>query len=234
MGNGFKNNDFTADGTITGTTLLGSVDTNVAAAGVTLSGTTLAADGTDANIDITITPKGTGGLIPSDDRGTNLGTTAVSWDNLYVDGVSFDDGSNTLDDYEEGSWTPTLLAQNVPFSSISYTINTGSYVKIGRMVKASCRVEVSALTMGSASGELQIRDFPFSASTSQEADIGSVEVGNINLDDATVNLNSRMLKGYNVAYIISSRDNASRTTVLGTNISSSTNIYMTICYETDS
>ena len=35
-------------------------DTNVAAAGVTLSGTTLEADGTDANIDISITPKGTG------------------------------------------------------------------------------------------------------------------------------------------------------------------------------
>jgi len=34
-------------------------DTNVAAAAVTLSGTTLAADGTDANIPITITPKGT-------------------------------------------------------------------------------------------------------------------------------------------------------------------------------
>lgn len=33
-------------------------DTNVAAAGVTLSGTTLAADGTDAAIPITITPKG--------------------------------------------------------------------------------------------------------------------------------------------------------------------------------
>jgi hypothetical protein len=37
-------------------------DTDVAAAGVTLTGTTLAADGTDTNIDISITPKGTGGV----------------------------------------------------------------------------------------------------------------------------------------------------------------------------
>lgn len=37
-------------------------DTNVAAAGVTLAGTTLAADGTDANINILIDPKGTGGV----------------------------------------------------------------------------------------------------------------------------------------------------------------------------
>src|SRR3990172_2673825 len=37
-------------------------DTNVVAAGVTLSGTTLAADGTDAAIPITITPKGVAGV----------------------------------------------------------------------------------------------------------------------------------------------------------------------------
>jgi hypothetical protein len=37
-------------------------DTDVAAAGVTLSGTTLSSDGTDTNIDILLTPKGTGGV----------------------------------------------------------------------------------------------------------------------------------------------------------------------------
>ena len=38
----------------------GTFDTNVAAAAVTLAGTTLAADGTDNDIDINLTPKGTG------------------------------------------------------------------------------------------------------------------------------------------------------------------------------
>jgi hypothetical protein len=41
-------------------------DTNVAAAGVTLVGTTLSADGTDTNIDINVTPKGTGAVNMSD------------------------------------------------------------------------------------------------------------------------------------------------------------------------
>ena len=46
---------------ITATTVNATTfDTNVAAAGVTLAGTTLAADGTDANISLTLTPKGTG------------------------------------------------------------------------------------------------------------------------------------------------------------------------------
>lgn len=40
-----------------------SFDTDVAAAGVTLSGTTLSADGTDADININVTPKGAGSVV---------------------------------------------------------------------------------------------------------------------------------------------------------------------------
>jgi hypothetical protein len=56
-----------ADPTFSATPVVTSVhattfDTNVAAAGVTLAGTTLAADGTDAAIDIVLTPKGIGDI----------------------------------------------------------------------------------------------------------------------------------------------------------------------------
>ena len=55
------------DPTITLTSVLATTfDTNVAAAGVTLAGTTLSADGTDANININITAKGTGQVIIDD------------------------------------------------------------------------------------------------------------------------------------------------------------------------
>lgn len=52
-------------------------DTNVTAAGVTLSGITLSADGTDENIDINITPKGTG----------EVNLTKVDIDAGTIDGV---------------------------------------------------------------------------------------------------------------------------------------------------
>jgi hypothetical protein len=55
-----------------------SFDTDVAAAGVTLSGVTLAADGTDANIDINITPKGTG----------EVNLTKVDIDGGAIDGTT--------------------------------------------------------------------------------------------------------------------------------------------------
>ena len=65
-------NDLTAGkavsaSTVTATTVNATTfDTNVAAAGVTLVGTTLSADGTDTNIDINVTPKGTGAVNGSD------------------------------------------------------------------------------------------------------------------------------------------------------------------------
>ena len=53
--------NLTTGKTVTATTVNATTfDTNVAAAGVTLAGTTLAADGTDADISLTLTPKGTG------------------------------------------------------------------------------------------------------------------------------------------------------------------------------
>ena len=46
--------------TVTATTLQGNLDTNVAAAKLTVSGTSAVASGTDTNISITLTPKGSG------------------------------------------------------------------------------------------------------------------------------------------------------------------------------
>ena len=72
-------------GITTGTINATTFDTNVAAAGVTLAGTTLAADGTDTNISLTMTPKGTGELVTSkfmrgtfSDKVTAIGNTGAA------------------------------------------------------------------------------------------------------------------------------------------------------------
>ena len=73
-------------GLTTGTVAATTFDTNVAAAGVTLSGTTLAADGTDTNISVTVTPKGTGELVTASwmagvfsDRVVTVGNLGASY-----------------------------------------------------------------------------------------------------------------------------------------------------------
>ena len=65
---------------------------------------------------------------------------------------------NTLDDYEEGTWTPTW-GGTVSDPTATYGSQTGRYVKIGRMVWVYCAINV--LTFSGGSGNLLIRGLPF-------------------------------------------------------------------------
>jgi len=51
--------------------------------------------------------------------------------------------ANTLDDYEEGTWTPSLGG------TATYTSRTGSYTKIGRLVTLDWFINVNAIGTGS-------------------------------------------------------------------------------------
>lgn len=72
---------------------------------------------------------------------------------------------NTLDDYEEGSWTPTVTAATG--SITSYTAS-GVYTKVGRVVTATARVEI--ITVGTATDSM-IVTLPFTAAS--ETFVGS-------------------------------------------------------------
>jgi len=65
--------------------------------------------------------------------------------------------ANTLDDYEEGTWTPvpTFGGANV---GMSYSA-TGTYIKIGRMVFVNCAFNITA--NGSSTGTFRITGLPF-------------------------------------------------------------------------
>jgi hypothetical protein len=89
-------------------------DTNVAAAGVTLVGTTLSADGTDTNIDINVTPKGTGAVNMSDTILRRAMLKDTGW-------TYFNSNTTSALDYTNGSiqrWAPsgtvTLSVTNFP------------------------------------------------------------------------------------------------------------------------
>lgn len=68
--------------------------------------------------------------------------------------------ANTLDDYEEGSWTPVLTATSG--TATSYSLQEGSYTKIGNTVFA--RFWVDTADKGTLSGDLKISGLPFSPS----------------------------------------------------------------------
>jgi hypothetical protein len=66
--------------------------------------------------------------------------------------------ANTLDDYEQGTFTPDLRFGNST-TGITYTQRGGSYTKIGRLVYFTLRMTLS--NKGSASGDAQIYGLPF-------------------------------------------------------------------------
>ena len=59
---------------------------------------------------------------------------------IYIGGTS---SSNYLDDYEEGSWTPSIDGlSNTP----QYYNNLGKYTKIGNQVKAHGFIQINGTT----------------------------------------------------------------------------------------
>ena len=70
---------------------------------------------------------------------------------------------NTLDDYEEGSWTPTLTFATPGTLNVVYSVRVGGYIKIGKLVTATCFITTSTFTLGTATGALQVTGFPFAS-----------------------------------------------------------------------
>jgi len=81
-----------------------------------------------------------GNSVVARDNGTrvddtvDLGSSVHRFKDLYLSGGAYLGGTaaaNHLDDYEEGTWTPSVSAGSISGTSITYT---GTYTKVGRMV----------------------------------------------------------------------------------------------------
>ena len=83
---------------------------------------------------------------------------------------------NTLDDYEEGTFTPTISFTTAGDLSVSYGAQTGLYTKIGRMVFITFNITATP-TFTTASGSLTISTAPF-ASTGASY-IGAMHFSNL-------------------------------------------------------
>lgn len=70
--------------------------------------------------------------------------------------------ANTLDDYEEGTWTPAL-AFGGGSTGLTYSNQVGNYTKIGNRVFISGYVNIA--NKGSSTGNLTITGLPFTSSS---------------------------------------------------------------------
>jgi len=87
--------------------------------------------------------------------------------------------ANTLDDYEEGTWTPLLSG-----ATFTYGNNIGTYEKIGKMVHVSTFITLSSISSATATS-INITGLPFTSMSS----IAIYGLQACQIDNLTVNSN---------------------------------------------
>jgi len=98
------------------------------------------------------------------DNAITLGDSGNRFKDLYLGGNIYLGGTgsaNALDDYEEGTWTPTLTFSSSASGSLNYTQQEGIYVKVGRLVHVSVFVAWNANNFSANSGSFEIQGLPF-------------------------------------------------------------------------
>ena len=105
----------------------------------------------------------------------DIGGASNKFRNIHIsgslstgDGVTFGSTSGnitskTLNDYEEGTFTPSYAPSSGSFASIGYANRVGEYIKVGNVVTCHVLLRTSSLDTTGASGNLTITGFPFNA-----------------------------------------------------------------------
>jgi hypothetical protein len=84
--------------------------------------------------------------------------------------------ANTLDDYEEGTWTPVVAGGSTAGAG-TYSSQEGTYTKIGNMVIVNCFINWSAHT---GTGSFTVTGLPFASNGSYTVQCGSIYASDFN------------------------------------------------------
>jgi hypothetical protein len=78
------------------------------------------------------------------------------------------DAANRLDDYEEGTWTPTYVGSGTDFDSVTYDtgVTGGKYTKVGNIVYVQGSIMTDSITVGSATPYVYLGGLPFASASS--------------------------------------------------------------------
>ena len=112
-------------------------------------------------------PTGTGGYVRA--TSPTIATPSINTINLTGGQITFpavanlSSDPNTLDDYEEGTWTPSITFASPGDLSIAYVVRIGVYTKIGRLVALNWVTLTSTFTHATAGGACSITGLPFTS-----------------------------------------------------------------------
>ena len=95
--------------------------------------------------------------------------------------------ANTLDDYEEGTWTPVVTGTGTAGTyEPDNTFNKGFYQKIGRIVTVRAISALASSITAGGSGSMQIGGLPFNYDVSDNCGSGAVVTDSVDFTDSAI------------------------------------------------
>ena len=116
------------------------------------------------------------------DGAISLGDSGSRFKDAYLSGGVYLGGTgsaNKLDDYEEGTWTPSIKVEVAGPAGI--TVNHATYTKIGRLVSLVFDLTINSVTGTSSSRAIQLEGMPFTINTAYG---GGPNIGYTNLTNS--------------------------------------------------
>jgi len=128
---------------------------------------------------------------------------------LSTGGITFNGDTaqaNALDDYEEGTWTPTI-AGLTSGSITSFTVTEATYTKIGDTVRVSCYLSSINMTSSTVSGAYFIGGLPFASDAFSDVanatfcNMFSFDASDISISGYCTGSSIRLFKGSSITAI---------------------------------
>jgi hypothetical protein len=138
--------------------------------------------------------------------------------------LHYSTNANTLDDYEEGTFTPTIVysGTNTP----TYVYQLGRYTKVGRIVQLQM---LFSWNENGSTGNVTVGNLPFTSVTSLARSVPSIV--SFGLTGLPVNLSVTGIVNSNATTVLLVLNDNAGTTLSATYTDADQDMYVTVTYE---
>jgi hypothetical protein len=85
--------------------------------------------------------------------------------------------SELLNDYEEGTWTPAYITTGVGFTTMTMSVLSATYTKVGRQVTVRSYIATDNVDTAGATGNIRVSGLPFTSNGSSSNGFSAGSVG---------------------------------------------------------
>lgn len=157
-----------------------------------------------------------------------VSSTGVTEKVVRMGGINF--GDENLSEYNEGTWTPTIGAASGTITTLTYTTQDGTYIRVGNLVWVHASIVVNAFTIGTGSGNLQLESLPFTVKNTANNPNAALFSGGLNWGSGS-QVTAQFQPNTTIAAIIECGDNIAATVTAISGLAAGDSIKYSGCYQ---